>query len=330
MKKSLALILALIMVLCMLPVTALAANNSTVVLHPATGTTPTGFKVSVEGKINGYEVTKIDKNNFEITIDLGTYNVSIMDFRIPLPEEVWEGVKMQYNPQTYVIAGTAGAVQKTPGSNALLGNGKNTFYYYNLGSSGGSGEYLWKFTLNYDANGGIGAPASQFYGTNDKYTKSYTFTLATTTPTRDGYTFLGWAKDKTATSATHQPGGSYLMSQTVSGYNGGSVSETLYAVWANPNPSESPNPTPTPSESPNPTPTPSESPNPTPTPSESPNPTPTPSESPNPTPTPNIPWVPGHDHNHNNNGVPPIVYIPPKTGDMPFWYSIAQFLGLVK
>ena len=329
MKKSLALTLALIMMLCLLPVTALAAN-STVVLHPATGTTPTGFKVSVGDKINGYKVTKINNNNFEITIDLGTYNVSMMDFRIPLPEEVWEGVKMQYNPQTYVIAGTAGAVQKTPGSNALLGNGKNTFYYYNLGSSGGSGEYLWKFTLNYDANGGIGAPASQFYGTNDKYTKSHTFTLATTTPTRDGYTFLGWAKSKTATKASHQPGDRYLMSQTVSGYNGGSVSETLYAVWANPNPSESPNPTPTPSESPDPTPTPSESPDPTPTPSESPNPTPTPSESPNPTPTPNIPWVPGHGHNHNNNGVPPIVYMPPKTGDMPFWYSIAQFLGLVK
>lgn len=73
---------------------------------------------------------------------------------------------------------------------------------------------------------------------------------------------------------------------------------TLYAVWANPNPSESP----APSEKPEPT----------------------------ATPTPNIPWVPGHDHNHNNNSVPPIVYIPPKTGDMPFWYSIAQFLGLVK
>lgn len=81
-------------------------------------------------------------------------------------------------------------------------------------------------------------------------------------------------------------------------------------MWANPNPSESP----APSESP--------------VPSES----PAPSEKPEPTatPTPNIPWVPGHDHNHNNNGVPTIVYIPPKTGDMPFWYSIAQFLGLVK
>ncbi|MDY2951140.1 MAG: hypothetical protein SOT04_03780 [Eubacteriales bacterium] len=77
---------------------------------------------------------------------------------------------------------------------------------------------------------------------------------------------------------------------------------------------------------PAPTPTPTLKPTATPTPSAAPTPTP----SADPTPTPNIPWVPGHDHNHNNNGVPPIVYIPPKTGDMPFWYSIAQFLGLVK
>lgn len=77
---------------------------------------------------------------------------------------------------------------------------------------------------------------------------------------------------------------------------------------------------------PAPTPTPTLKPTATPTPSADPTPTP----SADPTPTPNIPWVPGHDHNHNNNGVPPIVYIPPKTGDMPFWYSIAQFLGLVK
>ncbi len=132
----------------MAPQTALAASNSTVVLHASTGTAPTGVKVSVGDKINGYPVTKI--SGTEITVDLGKYNVSLDSFRIPLPEEIWEGVKMQYNPQTYVIAATAGAAHKTPGSSALLGNGKNTFYYYNLGkASGGSGEdpdpgsYLW-------------------------------------------------------------------------------------------------------------------------------------------------------------------------------------------
>ena len=37
-------------------------------------------------------------------------------------------------------------------------------------------------------------------------------------------------------------------------------------------------------------------------------------------------WTPSYPI----NPVPPVVVVPPKTGDMPFWYSIAQFLGLVK
>ena len=100
---------------------------------------------------------------------------------------------MQYNPQAYVIAATAGAAHKTPGSS--------------------------------------GAPTTLTHGSNSKYEKSYTFTIPNTVPTREGYDFLGWADTKNATSATRQPGASCLVSQTVSGYNGGSVSKTLYAVW---------------------------------------------------------------------------------------------------
>ena len=248
-KRITALLLCLVMALSLIPTSAWAANadaegtddgisvqasNSTVVLHPSTGTTPTGFKVSVGDKINGYNVTKTNSVNYEITIELDKYNVSLQDFRIPLPEEVWEGVKMQYGSDaTYVIAGTAGAAHKTPGSNALLANGGNTFYYYNLGnaSSGETGDtYLWNFTLKYDANGGTGAPADQTWGTNDKYTKSHTFNIPSTVPTRDGYVFKGWSDTKGG-SATRQPGGTCLVSQTVSGYNGGSVTKTLYAVW---------------------------------------------------------------------------------------------------
>ncbi len=51
------------------------------------------------------------------------------------------------------------------------------------------------------------------------------------------------------------------------------------------------------------------------------NPYPDPSPKPNPG---------GHDHGGSTVVVPITVYMPPKTGDMPFWYSIAQFLGLVK
>jgi len=77
---------------------------------------------------------------------------------------------------------------------------------------------VWKendYTVSYDANGGTGAPAAQ--------TKKHgtALTLSSTKPTRMGYTFLGWAASKTATSAQYQPGGSYTANAAV----------TLYAVW---------------------------------------------------------------------------------------------------
>lgn len=44
---------------------------------------------------------------------------------------------------------------------------------------------------------------------------------------------------------------------------------------------------------------------------------------PEPTPTPYIP-------HHHYDPVPVVVVVPPKTGDMPLWYGIVRFLGLVK
>lgn len=137
LSRILSVLMALCLVVTVMPTVAWAKSNSYVMLHPSSGTTPTGVKVQVGDRINGYEITSI--SGYDIIIDLGTYNVSLNNFRIPMPEEVWEGVAMQYNPQTYVIAGTAGAAHKTPGSNALLGNGGNTFYYYNLGKASGGG-----------------------------------------------------------------------------------------------------------------------------------------------------------------------------------------------
>ena len=72
-----------------------------------------------------------------------------------------------------------------------------------------------EYTVNYDANGGSGAPAAQIK------TENVALTLSSTKPSRTGYTFLGWATSKTATSAQYQPGGSYTANATV----------TLYAVW---------------------------------------------------------------------------------------------------
>ena len=79
---------------------------------------------------------------------------------------------------------------------------------------------VWKYkpatyTVSYDANGGTGAPGRQ--------TKTYgvTLTLTTIQPARKNYLFLGWSKDRNATSASYSAGGSYTDNTDV----------TLYAVW---------------------------------------------------------------------------------------------------
>lgn len=75
----------------------------------------------------------------------------------------------------------------------------------------------WKadtYAVNFNANGGTGAPAAQTktYGVN--------LTLSSTVPTRTNYIFLGWATSATGEVA-YQPGGSYTANAAV----------TLYAIW---------------------------------------------------------------------------------------------------
>ena len=87
--------------------------------------------------------------------------------------------------------------------------------------SSGSSSTSYTCYLYYDANGGSGAPSTQSYtGTS---TSSHSFTVSSTTPTKSGYTFLGWSTSSSATSASYTAGNSISVS-----YNG---SKTLYAVW---------------------------------------------------------------------------------------------------
>ena len=75
--------------------------------------------------------------------------------------------------------------------------------------------------LYYNANNGSGAPSTQSYtGTS---TSSHSFTVASGTPTRSGYEFLGWSTSSSATSASYTSGDTISVT-----YNG---SKTLYAVW---------------------------------------------------------------------------------------------------
>ena len=172
MKKSLALILALIMVLCMLPSVAFAASSSTVVLHPSVG--------------------------------------------LPYAKNIWYGV--DENKVDYISWAGGGSNRMSEGASALLVNGKNTAYYYFKGAPTDK-----TFELKYDANGGTGAPATQTHTATSQNEGSYTFTISTQKPTREGYDFKGWAESPTATTATIQPDGTIVVTGTT----------TLYAVWAN-------------------------------------------------------------------------------------------------
>ena len=90
----------------------------------------------------------------------------------------------------------------------------------------------YTYTLNYDANGGTGAPSADSWSTTDASIRYHSFTVTSTVPTLAGYTFKGWkANDGSDTIYT---GG---MTCSVSQYgndvvkNGNTWTRTLYAVW---------------------------------------------------------------------------------------------------
>ena len=70
------------------------------------------------------------------------------------------------------------------------------------------------YTIKYDANGGIGAPASQIK------THGVNLTLSTTEPTRTGYDFNGWSTSIDG-DRMYAPGATYKSDSSV----------TFYAIW---------------------------------------------------------------------------------------------------
>lgn len=81
---------------------------------------------------------------------------------------------------------------------------------------------IWKktITLSYNTNGGGTAPSSQ-NATVYNATTSYKFTIPSATPSRTGYTFLGWSTSSAATTASYSYGDTITIS----------ANTTLYAVW---------------------------------------------------------------------------------------------------
>ena len=72
------------------------------------------------------------------------------------------------------------------------------------------------YTISYNANGGSNAPSSQTATHGNEYVVDLS-----TTPYRNGYTFLGWSSKSTATAATYLPGDKITVNESI----------VLYAIW---------------------------------------------------------------------------------------------------
>ena len=82
----------------------------------------------------------------------------------------------------------------------------------------------YTYTLHYDANGGSGAPPSQSV-TSSEF--AVWVPISEIIPTRDGYTFMGWANYRTGTPIYGGNGG-YTECLVVHGVD---MSTTIYAIW---------------------------------------------------------------------------------------------------
>lgn len=71
---------------------------------------------------------------------------------------------------------------------------------------------LKTYTINYDANGGSGAPSSQ------TKTENVDLTLSGTKPTREGYTFVIWNTKKDGTGTSYNAGDTYKQNANVTLY----------------------------------------------------------------------------------------------------------------
>ena len=226
MKKSLALMLALIMVLCMIPTTAFAANG-------------TGHQISVKiykvvldsSKPLGYQNPELVNTITVICQDATghsgyNHSVKLKEFyptNFGLPTTDWTGWQFDsyytkgkdnntfYNFTSSRVNATANVTGSEPYSCS-----KNFYLVYKEAA-----PQTQDITLTYNANGGSGAPEPQTQTVESG--KEATFTVNSKEPTRTNYDFKGWSTAKNAAAAEYKGGDSITISQDT----------TLYAVWAN-------------------------------------------------------------------------------------------------
>lgn len=194
-KRLVAFLLVLIMVLGMLPVSALAADGD------ATKYTYTLYYKWNDGTDrtwNTDDTSPTAETSFTHYVNTAT-----------LPRN-------GYQHSGWADEANATTARYTGGEPIVLNKDNPTKTIYAI--------WLPIFELHYNANGGTGAPDSQTYTSYSATSTQVTFTSRNQIPTKDGYTFKGWADSATATDAQYQPGGPIAVKHENS-------PKTVYAVW---------------------------------------------------------------------------------------------------
>ena len=190
-KRLIAFLLVLIMVLGMLPVSALAADD---------GISPqalnTGHKIDVRFTVLyvgdefriGYNYGASENTQFVCQYSTNHSDTAYNNHTIAISDIKAAADRASVN-SGYQIVGWSKESNANPTVWPLNKTGttacnKGTTIYLVAKDPNPQVTYV----LHYDANGGEGAPASQ---TTKSSTGKATFTVSSAIPTRDGYTFLG-------------------------------------------------------------------------------------------------------------------------------------------
>ncbi len=237
MKKSLAIMLALIMVLALVPTVAFASAN-------ARGIFTSDIRIDAyEGK--GLDIIKGNKLNvaFEYKgsqvgsgkvyiLENGqlTSNASNNTDKADPGIIIKDGIAYKFSH-----AGVGGDYNKLK---YVYYNSSNKQWYYNYTDFGnipvaniGQINFAYEKTgdntyiLNYDANGGENAPKREEQVI--KSLASATFTISSEKPFRNGYNFLGWSDSANGpVNEKYKAGNSLTLT-----YTSDVTEKTIYAVW---------------------------------------------------------------------------------------------------
>ena len=177
-------------------------------------TTSTDTTTTVSADVYYWSQYKVEdsSNTFTCTIGSDTKTWTSQSINTTSNSSFSESNQVKIGSHSYTFNRDTSALSKTIKAE-----------FSGLDYGGGSGSVsttasvpaLPTYTVTYNANGGSGAPNSQ------AKTHGTTLTLSSTTPTRSGYTFVGWGTSTTDTTSDYSAGGSYTANASI----------TLYAIW---------------------------------------------------------------------------------------------------